>query len=184
MSTLVRTQFGNPLLRKRAKAVTPSAIPSTRIQSLISDMRDMLINEKLGIGLAAPQVGKNLALAVIAIRPTEHRPTIVEFDLVLINPTIVSYDGAVTQLWEGCISAGSMGTADLFAKVPRSKKVTVNYYDETGAHQTRSFRGLQAQVVQHEVDHLNGVLFVDRVTDTHTYMTYAEYLSRIRHRSG
>jgi peptide deformylase len=129
----------------------------------------------LGVGLAAPQVGQNIALAIIEIQPTEHRPDVDPFDLVIINPEITETYGYRQQLWEGCISAGSNGKADLFAKVPRYKKVKLRYLDEKGKQHEKIFEGLPAQVVQHEVDHLNGILFVDRVKDTSTYMTYSEY---------
>jgi peptide deformylase len=143
-------------------------------------MRHTLVEKKLGIGLAAPQVGKSVALAVIAIRPTSHRPKVKEFDLVLINPKITKYEDS-KELWEGCISAGSNGTADLFAKVPRHAKITVSFYDENGEKREGTFSGLRAQVIQHETDHLNGVLFVDHVKDTKTFMTYNEYMQWIRH---
>ena len=139
-------------------------------------MRYTLIEKKLGVGLAAPQVGQHLALVVVAVRPTKLRPKVKNFDLILINPEIVKTEGYREQMWEGCISSGSKGEADLFAKVPRYKKVSVEYLDSKGSHHIKCFKGLEAQIVQHEVDHLNGILFVDRVKDTKTYMTYKEYL--------
>jgi len=148
-------------------------------QQLIKNMQHTLIEKKLGIGLAAPQVGKSIALAVISIRPTLHRPKVKEFDLVLINPKIVKYQGN-KELWEGCISAGSNGKADLFAKVPRYTKITVSFFDENGKKREETFSGLKAQVIQHETDHLNGVLFVDHVKDTKTFMTYNEYMKRVK----
>ena len=180
MKVLPRAQFGNPILRKRTKQLSKAEIVSPAIQQLIKNMQHTLIEKNLGIGLAAPQVGKSVALAVIAIRPTPHRPKVKEFDLVLINPKIIKHEGS-KELWEGCISAGSNGTADLFAKVPRHTKITVNFYDENGKKCEKSFSGLKAQVIQHETDHLSGVLFVDHVKDTKTFMTYDEYMQRIRH---
>ncbi len=180
MKDLPRTQFGNPILRKQAKTISKAEILSPNVQKLIKDMRHTLIQKKLGIGLAAPQVGRSIALAVVAIRPTPHRPHVKKFDLVLINPTITSLIGEKSELWEGCISAGSKGTADLFAKVARYKKVSVKYFDEQGMTQEKTFTGLRAQVIQHETDHLNGILFVDRVKDTLTFMTYSEYMARIK----
>ncbi len=179
MKVLKRAQFGDPILRKTAKKLSVDEIKSVRIQKLIEDMRFTLLEKKLGIGLAAPQVGKSLALAVIAIRPTELRAKIKPFDLVLINPEITEYKGKTKEMWEGCISAGSKGTADLFAKVPRYEEVKVTYYDEKGTKHSKTFKDLKAQVIQHEVDHLGGILFVDLVKDTKTYMTYKEYLKVI-----
>lgn len=175
MEILERRQFGDPILRKVSKRLLVTEILSDEIQLLIKNMQHTLISKKLGVGLAAPQIGQNISLAVIAIRPTKIRPKIKLYDLVIINPKIVKKSGVVKQLWEGCISAGSNGTADLFAKVPRHTIVEVQYHDEYGAKQTKKFTGLKAQIIQHETDHLNGILFVDHVTDTRTYMTYKEY---------
>lgn len=177
MKTLKIVEFGDPLLRKAAKKVPVANIKSAAFQNLISDIRDHLVGKKLGVGLAAPQIGKSLALSVIAIRPTKHRPTVEEFDLVIINP---SYKGVgdKKEMWEGCISSGA-GQAGLFAKVPRYKKVEATFWDEKGQKHTKWFSGLPAQVVQHETDHLNGVLFVDKVVDTKTFMTLGEYRKQI-----
>lgn len=181
MKVLKRTQFGNPVLRAKTKLVPVDEIKSDRIQMLINDMSHTLTSEKLGVGLAAPQVGKILALSVIKIRPLPHRPEVKELDMVLINPEIIETIGLKKDMWEGCISAGQKN-AGLFAKVPRYQIIKVKYYDENSKLRHRTLTGLPAQVVQHEVDHLNGVLFVDRVKDTTTYMTYAEYIKRVRNK--
>jgi len=154
-------------------------IGSAEVQELIANMRYTLMEKKLGIGLAAPQVGRSLALAVICIRPTALRPKIEPFDLVIINPKITGRFGRKKALWEGCISSGAGGKAGLFAQVPRYRQVKVKYYDETGDLHHKTFKDLSVQVIQHEVDHLNGILFVDKVKDPKTYMTYAEYKKRI-----
>lgn len=180
MKILPRTQFGNPILRKQTNTLSKAEILSPVIQRLINDMRHTLIEQKLGIGLAAPQIGKSVALAVIVIRPTPHRPDVKEFDLVLINPVITDFVGKKKELWEGCISAGSEGKADLFAKVPRYEQIKVKYTDENGKVCHKSLKGLEAQAAQHEIDHLNGVLFVDHVKDTKTFMTYMEYMQRVK----
>lgn len=180
MKILPRTQFGNPILRKQTRRLSKTEILSPDIQRLIKNMRHTLIEEKLGIGLAAPQINKGIALAVIALRPTPHRPKVKPFDLVLINPVITDFIDEKKELWEGCISAGSEGRADLFAKTPRYNEVKVKYIDENGKSCHKSFKGLKAQVVQHETDHLNGILFVDRVENSKTFMTYKEYLRRVK----
>lgn len=133
---------------------------------------------RLGIGLAAPQVGEGIALAVIIIQPTKHRPKVEPFELVLINPLITETFGRKRQLWEGCISSGP-NKSGLFAKVPRYHRLKLRFMDEQGVTHHRMFEGLPAHVIQHEVDHLSGVLFVDRVKDTTTYKTYTEYMKQI-----
>lgn len=180
MNTLTIIQFGNPLLRKRAKELKISEISSPKLQQLISGMKHALISQELGVALAAPQIGQSIQLVVVAIRPMPHRPKVKEFNLVLVNPKIVKSSDRRRSLWEGCISSGSNGKANLFAKVPRSNQIKVEYYDENGIKHTKSFTGLKAQVVQHEVDHLSGILFVDHVEDTNTFMTYNEYMKRVR----
>lgn len=152
---------------------------SLKIQNLIKNMYFTLAEKKLGIGLAAPQVGEQLALAVINLQKTKIRPDVKPFKLTIINPVITRTFGYRVQQWEGCISSGA-GKAGLFAKVPRYKKIQLEYLDETGKKHSREFTGLRAHVIQHEVDHLNGILFVDRVKDTKTYMTYAEYQKFVR----
>lgn len=178
MKTLPITEFGNPILRQTAKRLTVAQIRSASVQALIEDIRHSLISQKLGVGLAAPQVGESLALTVIAIRPTKHRPSAELFDLVMINPKITRTIGQPEQLWEGCISSGA-GQANLFAKLLRFPSVVASYLDAQGQPQSEQFDGLVAQVVQHETDHLNGILFVDNVTDTKTYMTMNEYQKQI-----
>lgn len=175
LKTLKRTEFGNPILRHKTRRLTRQEILSPKIQALIKDMITTLKTFKLGIGLAAPQVGQGIALSVILIQPTKHRPDVEQFDAVFINPEIMETFGRRKQLWEGCLSSGA-GKSGLFAKVPRYKKVKVRFYDQTGKRHTQVFEGLQAHVVQHEIDHLNGILFVDKVKDTRTYTTYSEYL--------
>lgn len=178
MKVLTRTEFGNPILRKKSRELKPAEIVSTKIQTLIANMRHTLLDKKLGIGLAAPQVGEGIALSVIAIRPTKHRPKVEPFDLIIINPKITQTFGKRKQVWEGCISSGA-GKAGLFGKVARYNKITAEYLDEKGKKQNAQYSGLQAQVIQHEVDHLNGVLFVDHVKDPTTYMTLKEYKRQI-----
>lgn len=180
MKILTRRQFGDQILRDTAHPIKTSEIGTKMVQQLITSMRYTLTEKKLGIGLAAPQVGESVAIAIIAIRKSRTRPQVDDFDCVLINPIITETVGKRTQLWEGCISAGSNGKADLFAKVPRYKKILVEYFDEHGKRHNEYYEGMPAHVIQHEVDHLNGILFVDRVKDTQTFMTHKQYVKQLR----
>ncbi len=175
MEILTRAQFGNPILRKTAITLSVEDIKSSKIQDIIKNMQHTLVEKKLGIGLAAPQVGQDVSLAVIEIKTTKARPEVEEFRLVIINPEIIETFGKKVEQWEGCISAGSNGKADLFAKVPRYKKIKLSYFDQKGIKKEQILDGLKAHVVQHEVDHLNGILFVDKVKNPKTFMTYKEY---------
>jgi peptide deformylase len=168
-------EFGDTVLRQKASDVLVRDIKSQKVQNLIRQMQDFILTKKMGVGLAAPQTGKSLAVAVVCVRSTKHRKDIKEFDLVIINPEITKNYGRRVQQWEGCISGGPL-KGGLFAKVPRYKKIELKYQDEKGIPQKKTFEGLPAHVIQHEVDHLNGILFVDRVKDTKTFTTYNEYI--------
>jgi peptide deformylase len=175
---LTVTRFGNPILRKVARHVSATEITSDKIQTLVADMRYTLTEKKYGVGLAAPQVGKNVALSIIGIKATPNRPNLEPFESVIINPEITKYHGKLAPEWEGCISCGT-GDEVLCAQVPRYKKITLRWHDETGKRHHKILDGFAAHVAQHEVDHLNGILFVDKVEDTKTYMTSDEYRKRI-----
>ncbi len=168
------TQFGDPGLREVARELKIDEIQSKKTKQLIKEMKNLLVVKKLGIGLAAPQVGVNSAIAVIELQKTPVRLEIEDLSLVIINPKITKVFGRKFQMWEGCISSGA-GKVGLFAKVPRYKKIELEYLDEKAAKYVEIFNGLAAHVIQHEVDHLNGTLFVDKVVDTKTFMTFAEY---------
>lgn len=178
MKTLRRTLFGNPILREKARHLTEDEILSKDIQLLIAAMRDSLTTRKFGVGLAAPQIGRSIALSVIAIKPTPNRPNVEKVDMVVINPEVVRTYGRRTGMWEGCLSFGS-GPDSPYAKALRYKKIRVRYFDESAKRHEADFEGLTAHVLQHEIDHLNGVLFVDRVKDPKTYITQSEYRKRI-----
>lgn len=138
-------KYPNPLLRQ--KSVKISDPTGAEIQQLILDMTKTLrANE--GIGLAAPQVGKNLQLCVIEI---EHEL------FVLINPVIKKLSGEKIIAEEGCLSFPGK-----FLPVERFEKIKVSAVDSNGKKQIIRARGLLARAIQHEIDHLNGELFVDK----------------------
>ncbi len=145
------TRFGNPILRQIAKRLTRDEILSHDTQSLINNMR---------------------------YKPTPNRPELEPFDTVLINPEIVETFGEPTSAWEGCVSCGTDDDI-LFAQVLRFKKVRVTWLDEYAVSHEEIIEGFVAQVVQHETDHLNGVLFVDHVQDSTSFMMADEYRKRI-----
>ncbi|MCU0771281.1 MAG: peptide deformylase [Verrucomicrobia bacterium] len=157
--------YGHPVLRAkgaRIEKVTPD------IQALIRDMLETM-EENHGVGLAAQQVGKALQLTVIDVRPVTDRPSWVEMDgqrvdpnrlmpLVLINPQITLLGESETGP-EGCLSF-----PELFAEIARPESVEVKATNGEGKPLTFRCGGLLARAVQHEVDHLNGILFIDRMT--------------------
>jgi len=172
------TRFGNPVLREAARRLTPEEILSDSVQTLIVNMRHMLVEKSYGVGIAAPQVGESIALSVIGIKPTPTRPNLEPFDTVIINPEIIETYGRRKKMWEGCISCGT-GDDTLYGLVPRFERIKVTWLDEHAQSQEEVIDGFVAHVVQHETDHLNGILFVDRVKDTRSYMMADEYKKRI-----
>jgi len=166
-------QAGEPVLRQRARELSPAEIRGTEIQQLIEWMRETM-RDAPGVGLAAPQVGLPLQLAVIedpadlqkAIAPEKlaergRRP--VPFH-VIVNPSL-TLDGESIEFFEGCLSVS--GFAGL---VPRARRVQVECLNERGEPASIAAEGWYARILQHEIDHLHGTLYIDRM-HTRTYMT-------------
>lgn len=172
------TKFGNPVLRKKTRRLKPEEILSAEVQSLIKNMSQTLEKENYGVGIAAPQVGMPIAISVIGIKPTPNRPELKPFETVLINPEITKTFGEPVNMWEGCVSCGSADNL-LFAQVPRFEKISLRWIDGSGKTNEKTLNGFIAHVAQHEVDHLNGILFVDKVIDTSSYMMADEYRLRV-----
>ena len=173
MKSLARTQFGNPILRKKARRLTLQELKKPAFKRLIEDM--FFTIQEIGVGLAAPQIGKSIQLAVINVHPLPHRRKVNSFKGVIINPRILQYSKKEEGEYEGCLSFD-----ELRAEAHRSSKIQVEYWDEEGKKQTEWFEGFLARVFQHEIDHLNGMLFIDRVKDTRTVMTIREFTKRMR----
>jgi peptide deformylase len=136
-------------------------------------MQKLSKSGRYGVGLAAPQVGRSLALSVITIRPTPSHPGRELFETAIINPTY-SGSGDLEPLWEGCLSFGS-NQSPVFAQAMRYKTIQASWFDEDGKLHDETLHGFIAHVFQHETDHLNGILFVDRVKDPKTWMNESEY---------
>lgn len=168
------THFGSPILRQTAQQLSTKEIKSYKIQQLIADIRYTNETKKYGVGLAAPQIGESVALSVIGIKPTPTRPNLEKFDQVIINPTYEGIGRRRIGMWEGCQSSGT-GSNTLFGKALRYKKIRATWYDERATFHDEELTGFVAHVFQHETDHLNGILFVDRVRDPKTYMLASEY---------
>jgi peptide deformylase len=174
MKILKRTQFGDPILRMKAKKVSAKEISSQAFKKLIKEMFHTM-HESTGVGLAAPQIGKPLSLSVIEINKSKVRPRVTPLNqTVIINPQIKESSAKMVSDWEGCLSLD--GVRGL---VPRHQSVVVEFTDVSGIKQTLKLKGFQARVFQHEIDHLNGVLYVDRMKDMKTLMTTDEFEKRI-----
>lgn len=170
----VRT-IGDPLLRRRARPVRPESVREGALRSLLTDMLDTMHAEG-GIGIAAPQIGESVRVAIIEIDAASTRyPAMTPLPrTIFVNPEITVLDPAEQGYWEGCLSVPV-----LRGFVERPRAVRVDFLDETGAPRTLTASGFLATVLQHELDHLDGVLFVDRVRDT-TRMATLENLVAFR----
>jgi peptide deformylase len=160
-------QVGEPALRERSRELSPEEIVSPGTQQLIVFMQETM-RDAPGVGLAAPQIGLPLQLAVIEDRPeytrdisadrlAERQRQAVPFQ-VLINPRIVEQSSEQVEFFEGCLSL-----AGFSALVKRSRQVAVEYRDERGEARRIEAQGWYARILQHEIDHLNGRLYIDRM---------------------
>ena len=171
MSVREIVEIGHPVLRERAREVTPEELRSEAVQGLVDDMIETM-RAANGAGLAANQVGEKLRIAVVEVREGNPRyPYKPPVPLtVIVNPVIEPLDDEVEQINEGCLSV-----PNLRGEVPRHVSVRLRYTDREGAEHEEVRRGLTAGTFQHELDHLDGVLFVDRVTDPATLSTWDAY---------
>lgn len=157
------TQIGDPVLRECAQAVPLSDVKTDKIKKIMNDMTSVLATQKDGIAIAAPQIGVPLRIfivsdAVLSEADPEHRS--VGKDLVFINPKIIKLSREKQEIEEGCLSIRWK-----YGKVKRSIKATIKGYNELGEKIERGASGLLAQVFQHEVEHLDGMLFTDKAKD-------------------
>jgi peptide deformylase len=175
MAILKVARLGHPVLRARAREVPPSEIGSPRIQTLIDDMFETM-SEYAGIGLAAPQVHESVRLFVAGVRRADVvTPMTDDSDMpfvALINPEVVPVGAEIESGWEGCLSI-----PDIRGKVPRPQAIRVRALDRTGRRVELTAHGLPARVIQHELDHLDGVLFFDRMTSFET-LTFMDEFKR------
>ncbi|HPS21610.1 MAG TPA: peptide deformylase [Candidatus Paceibacterota bacterium] len=165
-------QIGNPNIRKKSKKVSKTDISSKKIKTVISDLVDSMRHNEL-VGISAPQINKNIKIFATEIRQTKNRkPADMDELRVFINPEINFFSKETYNDYEGC---GSVANANLFGLVKRSKSVIIKALDLNGKVFELKATGLLARVIQHEYDHLDGILFTDRVTDTKSYMSGSEY---------
>jgi len=164
-------EIGHPVLRERAREVTPEQLHSGDVQTLIDDMIETM-RAANGAGLAANQVAETVRIAVVEVRPGNPRyPYKPPIPLtVIVNPLIEPLDPELAQINEGCLSV-----PDLRGEVPRHVTIRLRYLDRDGAEHEEVKRGLTAGTFQHELDHLDGTLFVDRVTDPRTLTTWEQF---------
>jgi peptide deformylase len=179
MSILKVARMGHPVLRTRAHPIDRPAIKSAACQRLIDDMMDTM-TEYHGVGLAAPQIHESVRLFVVAFDPTQPEPG--EDDptepFAIINPEITAVGDEIVEDWEGCLSI-----PDIRGRVPRLREIKLRAHDRKGERFELRLQNFQARVIQHENDHLDGVLFFDRMRSFETLAfldEYARYWSKDR----
>ena len=161
---------GHPVLREQAREVTPEQLASAEVQQLIDDLIDTMRHAN-GAGLAANQIGVPLRIATIEVGDNPRYPYKPRIPLtVVVNPVIEPLDDEVVVINEGCLSV-----PNLRGEVRRHVNVRVRFVDRDGRHHDEVRRGLTAGTFQHECDHLDGVLFLDRVTDPRTFSTWEQF---------
>lgn len=164
-------QLGNPVLRQIAEPIYSFQEPW--LQQLIDDLLTTL-HQSNGVGIAAPQVGISRRLIIVASHPNERYPHAPHMNpLPMLNPKIVDRSTRLVKDWEGCLSVpGIRGL------VPRAEAIDVAYTDRMGQRQHQYFTGFVARIVQHESDHLEGKVFLDRVESSADLITDQEYLKQ------
>jgi peptide deformylase len=172
MSILKVARMGHPVLRSKARTLEKADLKSTVVQKLIDDMIDTMV-EYHGVGLAAPQVHEGLRIFVAAVDPAgdgheddDTKP------IVLINPVITVAGGDIVEDWEGCLSV-----PDIRGRVPRAREIRLHALDRKGDRIEMSAHDFTARVIQHENDHLDGLLFFDRMRSFGS-LTFLDEFSR------
>ena len=164
MSLLPIAKLGNPVLRQIAAPVDPRNIRTYDLQQFIDDLLETMLDEP-GIGLAAPQAWRSIQVVVMGCEGDDGFP-----QTVLINPKIVFYGPELVESWEGCLSVDG-----LRGKVTRPSVVRVKALDRHGKSMDFEATGLYAVCIQHEMDHLIGKVFLDRMTDMSTLTQLPEF---------
>lgn len=165
-------QLGNPILRQQAQLV--ENVRDEHLQRLIDDLIATTVASN-GVGIAAPQVSESYRLFIVASRPNPRYPNAPEMEpTAMINPRIIAHSTEVVKGWEGCLSIpGIRGL------VPRYQAIEVEYTTRDGQLHRQELTDFVARIFQHEYDHLEGIVFLDRVESTHDLITEQEYQQRI-----
>jgi len=166
-------QLGQPVLRRVAERVTDPLDPA--VQTLIDDLL-VTVAEANGVGIAAPQVFAPLSLFIVASRPNPRYPNAPQMEPVaILNPEILWLSDATEKGWEGCLSIPG-----LRGLVPRHRRIGVRYLTRTGEPREEEYGDFLARVFQHEYDHVQGLVFVDRMESTRELVTEQEYMRTLQ----
>jgi peptide deformylase len=170
MSVLKVARLGHPVLRKATERITASELGSQTVQRLIDDMI-VTMKEYDGVGLAADQVHESKQIAVLEVAGNPRYPDKPDVPLtVLVNPKVTPLSEDTEEDWEGCLSI-----PDMRGRVPRYKTIRVEAWDRNGKALNFVAQDFHARVIQHEYDHLNGRVYLDRMRDLSTLSFLTEY---------
>jgi len=167
--------MGHPVLRRKARALDKREIKDPAIQKLIDDLIDTMV-EYHGVGLAAPQVHEELRIFVAALESDDEESGRDPEPIAIINPEITPVGSDIVEDWEGCLSI-----PDIRGRVPRPREIKVRAYDRRGDRIELQAHDFPARVIQHETDHLDGILFFDRMRglDSLTFLDeYSRYWAK------
>ena len=165
-------QLGHPTLTKVAQPVDIPIEDATK--ALVKVLLEVLKRDN-GVGIAAPQIGQSQQVIIIASRPNIRYPSAPSMQpLVMLNPKILAESTTLELGWEGCLSV-----PDVRGQVERFSSVEVEYFGLDNQRHQERFEGFVARIVQHEYDHLNGTLFVDRVSSSTDLMSEAEFFKKV-----
>ena len=161
-------KLGNPILRQ--KAVVVENVQDEKIQNLIDELITSVVQAN-GVGIAAPQIATSYRLFIVASSPNTRYPHAPEMQpTAMINPRIVAHSSEMIKDWEGCLSVpGIRGL------VPRYQTIEVEYTDRNGSSQKQELTDFIARIFQHEYDHLEGLVFLDRVENNQDLISEEEY---------
>ncbi|KAM3098055.1 peptide deformylase [Phormidesmis sp. 146-12] len=166
-------ELGNPILRQVALPILE--VRDEKIQALIDDLL-VTVKQANGVGIAAPQVAQSCQLMIVASRPNPRYPDAPEMEpTAILNPRILSHSSETIKGWEGCLSVpGIRGW------VPRCRAIEIEYCDRNGKLQKMEMTDFVARIFQHEFDHFNGLMFVDRVESPQDLITEEDYQQQIQ----
>lgn len=149
---------GHPALEQKAREIKSEEFGSASLNNIIQIMREELASQDDGVAIAAPQVGESIRMFVVA--PNAFHKNTKHFQTVYINPRILKSSKEKEYMLEGCLSVRW-----LYGEVERAKQIMIESFDETGKRHVRGASGLMAQIFQHEIDHLDGILFDSKAID-------------------
>lgn len=174
MASLRIVKIGHPVLREKCQRVEAARLVDAKFRQFLKEMVQTMHRSE-GVGLAANQVGEGIQVIVLECNLSERYPEAEPVPLqTYLNPRIVEYSEAVEEDWEGCLSIpGYRGM------VPRSKAVTFEALNEKGELVRRRVTDFQARVIQHEVDHINGLFYMDRMPDLQAWCHLEEFNRRL-----